>query len=388
MQKFRPGLLDELVADNRFDRLAPPRNPLDHTVGPARALRQVKQHQFTHPRNAVIARNDCHDLIRRPGDAPRKVQRVGPVRIAPVQRPLARTVGIHHHQRAQVHVHRTGIVPAAEHHLPAGQHGRMQVEILIETQLPNRAAVGFHLVQRTGPLLPVPARYGVPGRRRSKYNPPVRQVAGVETVDTLVFTSRYLPQPAAVDLDLKHLPCPPHRLREQQPVSVKVKVDLADKLAALGPIERLELAGWTNRRENGDLVVVASGLEPRVAHVIHRQAELAAATLQQHELVEIQQWIGQKRLAPGSPKTRQHVRHSFGGRLVPVVDRFQHRTPGRSEFVQTGEMLAAIGILHAERRGDILYSKTDGLDIETPQCLNRIEARGPCDHALPAHRRN
>jgi len=90
-----------------------------------------------------------------------------------------------------------------------------------------------------------------------------------------MFARRDLPQAPAVGADLEYLPTRAGRHSEEHLLGVVMQVDLANVLAALGAKNRSHLAHRMNRSQCCDLVVVACPLDPRVALVVDRQAELA-----------------------------------------------------------------------------------------------------------------
>ena len=60
----RPGIVDQLVADDRLDLLAVAGDPLHDAVGLVLAQGGVEDDQFAHPRHAVVAGDDAHELRR------------------------------------------------------------------------------------------------------------------------------------------------------------------------------------------------------------------------------------------------------------------------------------------------------------------------------------
>ena len=61
---------------------------------------RVEEHQLAHPRHAVVAADDAHELRRMAGNRPGVEERVGPVRVAAVVLHLPRAVGVHVEQQA------------------------------------------------------------------------------------------------------------------------------------------------------------------------------------------------------------------------------------------------------------------------------------------------
>jgi len=99
MEEFRPGFINELVADDGLDGLASAGNPLDDTVCFVRTFSYIQQRQFAHPRDTMIAGYNGHNLAGRTGNPSWKVERVWPIGVTSIHRPLACTVRIHYHQR-------------------------------------------------------------------------------------------------------------------------------------------------------------------------------------------------------------------------------------------------------------------------------------------------
>ena len=221
MEELRPPGAHEVVADDGHGRLAAVRDPVDDSVGLMPSLGCIQHDQLAHPVRSVIAGEDGRELVRRPGNTPREIERIGIVGIAPVDGPLQRAVGVHYHQGPKVDVHGARVVPAAEDHLAGGQHGRMEVVILVEAQLPHPRAVGIHQVDARRPLPAVPTGNRMVRGGGGEHDPPVGQVAGVEVVHALLL-ARDLPEAAAVDSNLVDLPTPPVGHGEKQPVGIEV----------------------------------------------------------------------------------------------------------------------------------------------------------------------
>ena len=80
-------------------------------------------------------------------------------------------------------MHRPRVVPPAENHLAGRQHGRMEIQVLIETQLPYVTAVGVHQIDAACALHAVPAGDRRDRGGRDENDSAIRQIAGVEIID-------------------------------------------------------------------------------------------------------------------------------------------------------------------------------------------------------------
>ncbi len=293
VQKLRPPFVNQPIRNLRFDGFIPSGNHLHDAVRFMPAPGQVDQCQPAHPRYAVVTRQYRNQFVRRTRNAARKIKRIGPVRVAAVYRPLACPVRIHYHQRTQIDVHRSAVIPPAEYNLTARQHRWMQIQILIETQLTHGPAVLIHDVHGARPLLPMPAWHRMIRSRRRKHDPPVRKIASVEVIHVLVFIPRYLAQSLAVDADLVYLPRPVLRHRKKQRIRIPVQIHLADELAPFGPVQCPHPSTLLDERQNRQFVVVPRPLNTRIALVIHGQTQLPAFAFKYNQFVEVQQRIGQ-----------------------------------------------------------------------------------------------
>ena len=144
MQKLRPRGFDEPVTDHRLDAPSMPRDALHHSFGLVPSPARIEDHQLAHPRHAVVARDDCHDLGRMSGHGPSIENGIRPHRVAAVARPLARAIGVHLKQQAGEIVGRIGVFPARIEDASAREHCGTPVVVLVETNLASAASVGAH----------------------------------------------------------------------------------------------------------------------------------------------------------------------------------------------------------------------------------------------------
>ena len=99
-------------------------------------------------------------------------------------------------------------------------------------------------------------------------------------------------QAGAVRVDLEDLPAKVGvRHGKQQPIGVEMQPHVSHETAAVGPVERGQLAVGPDRRKHGDFVGVAVRSETRVPLVVVRQSEFVRASLDEQKPVEIQERV-------------------------------------------------------------------------------------------------
>ena len=111
---------------------------------------------------------------------------------------------------------------------------------------------------------------------------------------------------------------------------------------------------------------------------------LPAAAFEQHELVEFHQRIGEQRMTANGPEPSQNIRG--GPDLRPGFG--QQSGPVFCKFAQSGKEFGSMGILHPERRGDVLYRQTNRFDVEIAQLNNWIGPLGRSPQTQPADQHN
>ena len=249
---------DDLIADDRFHLDTVAGNSLYGAVGLVPSLGRVEDHQLAHPRHAVMAGDDAHDLGRMARDGLGIEGRIRPQRVALVVLDLVRAVRVHVEQQPGEVVGAVRIFPAREEHPAIVQQRRIPIVVLVETDLPRVAAVGFHEEQVRHGVAAAHAGHALETAGRVEQDPAVGQVAGVVVIHVRLLAGRHLPQAAAVDLDLPNLPSARDLGHgKQQLVGVEVQVEVADELVALRLVKSGQLAVGTDGREDHDLVVVA-----------------------------------------------------------------------------------------------------------------------------------
>ena len=116
--------------------------------------------------------------------------------------------------------------------------------------------------------------------------------------------------PVGVELpDLPAVVAAEHR--EEHPLAVEVEVDVADEARRLRAEERRERRRRARTGERThELVVVAAARQGAVALPVLRQAELRAVALRltQQEPLEVEQRVGQQRLAPEARRSPRSPR--------------------------------------------------------------------------------
>ena len=124
VQELGPRSFDQPVADHGIHLLPVPGNPLHHPVRFAPSAGRIEQHQFPHPRHAVVAGDDRDHLGRIVRNRPGVEDRVGPHRIAGIVLHLPRAVRVHLEQQPREIVRQIRVFPAAVQHAAIVQHGR------------------------------------------------------------------------------------------------------------------------------------------------------------------------------------------------------------------------------------------------------------------------
>ena len=372
VQELRPGRVDEVVLDLRPDGLASPGDSLDGAVGLLAAAGDVEEHQLAHPRHAVVPADNADQFCGTARDRPGVEQRVGPVRVSPVDGPLLRAVGVHAEQDPVVRVRRVGVLPPLVHHPPVGEDRRAPVVLLIETQLPDpsrRAGIRAHDEQVRDARRAVDARHGDERPRRAEHDPPVGQIAGVVVVHVVVLAGRDLPQPsrrAGIRADLEHLP-PVVRAdrREQHPIAVEVQVHVADEDRILRLVERRQLPVGRRRRKHGDLVVEPAAGQHTIALPVLRQAQrrAAGAALDQQQLVHRQQRVGQQRF----PLEGQNLL-PLRDRVLPArLQRLQHVGQTPHDRIDSSQVRRPLRVAPGERRHQIAHRQAQRLGVQQRQ---------------------
>ena len=252
----------------------------------------VEDHQFAHPRHAVVACDDAGNLCRMAGHRASVEQAVGPERVAAVQRHLPRAVRVHLEEYPRIGVRQARVLPPQVHDVPVRQDRRAPVVVLVERQPADVARSGLQQVQVRHLAGAADARHADHRRRRGEHYVAVRQVARVVVAHVAVADKLQLARRAARDGHLVHAPDAfGVRRTEQHPRAVEVQVHVADEPPAAGAVERRELPAAPPVGHHGQVVVVTRLAKARVALPIGGQAEVLLAAPHDEQLLEVQQGI-------------------------------------------------------------------------------------------------
>jgi hypothetical protein len=245
--------------------------------------------------------------------------------------------------------------------------------VLLERELADAlgAALGVHDEQVGHGVAPADARHALEDPRRAEDDPPVRQVAGVVVVHVGPAAARDLPKLLAVRRQLVDLPPPVLVERaEQHPVGIEVQVHVADELAAFRPVQRRQPARRRDGRQHGDLVVIAVARQRAVALPVLRQPQAGApqAPLDHQQLAEVQQGVGQQRLALETDRLLGDARQ------LALVDAAGRRGTehGLLHGVQPPEELRPARVLGPERVGQVFDGQAEGLEVQHLQPRQRL----------------
>jgi len=394
VEELGPRVVDQVVLDERLDPLAATGNPLHHAVGLAPAAGRVEDHQLAHARVVVVAADHRHHLGRMIGDRPGIEKRVRPIGVAAHVFHLARAVRVHVEQQARVRVRRVGVLPSRVKHAPVVEHRGTPIVLLVEAELADVAPVGVHEVQRGHVRAAVHAGNPHEIRRRGEDDPAVGQVAGVVAVHVGLLAGE-LAQARAVGADLEHLPAVVAAGHgEEHPVGVEVQLDVAHEAAALGLVERGELALAAHGREHHDLVVVARLRQAGVALPVAGQAQRrrVGPALHQQQPLEIQERIGQERFSRQSGQGLLDLLALGLGGGLPLARGLLQTLQLRGQRRQPAQVLRPLGVLRSEGRHQVADRqlerlRLDGRDVLGEEIRQRaVEPAGLGTLQLPAFR--
>jgi len=394
VEELRPTVDRQAVADDRLDLLPVARDPLHRRLRLAPPLHGVEDHQLAHARVVVVAADHRHHLGRMIGDRPGIEKRVRPIGVAAHVFHLARAVRVHVEQQARVRVRRVGVLPSRVKHAPVVEHRGTPIVLLVEAELADVAPVGVHEVQRGHVRAAVHAGNPHEIRRRGEDDPAVGQVAGVVAVHVGLLAGE-LAQARAVGADLEHLPAVVAAGHgEEHPVGVEVQLDVAHEAAALGLVERGELALAAHGREHHDLVVVARLRQAGVALPVAGQAQRrrVGPALHQQQPLEIQERIGQERFSRQSGQGLLDLLALGLGGGLPLARGLLQTLQLRGQRRQPAQVLRPLGVLRSEGRHQVADRqlerlRLDGRDVLGEEIRQRaVEPAGLGTLQLPAFR--
>ena len=151
--------------------------------------------------------------------------------------------------------------------------------------------------------------------------------------------ARHLAQTVSVQTDLVNLPTAADWHREQQTIRSEIQIHLAHIAAVRRTVQRSQLPAGPQRRENGQLVVVAVLLQGRIALVVGGQAELTFFAFQHQQFVRVDQRVGQHRVPAQRGKTRLDIRFAVGDRSIQSVPTLQELGAARIPVAELGDQV-------------------------------------------------
>jgi len=241
--------------------------------------------------------------------------RGGEIRSAAPKLHLACAVRIHVEHIPRIIVGRVGVLPAEVDHAPVVVHARVPVAVLLERKLADGLGPGVDLVEVHHRLSAVFAGQALHAGGRRGYDAVLlRQVARIEPVHVVLVAGGKLAQPLAVDPNLQDGPLlVGPAAGEHQAFGVPVKLHVLDDRASGMTEQRLDVHLAAQVRQYGNFVVPAgrsrflfafpatpSPAAPRIDRRGGVRVEVAvglALATDNQQLVAVQQWVGQQRLA-------------------------------------------------------------------------------------------
>jgi len=181
-QKFGPRIVNQLVLNNRVNRFTKARYQLDGTFGFSSSLGNVEQSQFSHPGDSVMPRNNTGKLGGTARYRSGIEQTVGPIAVAAIELRLVRAIGVHVEQDSGEIMRCVDILPAEIQDATVCQEHGTPILVLLESELPNRFAVGFQTVNVADRTASVNARYTHHVCRRDEQRRTIGNVASFDVV--------------------------------------------------------------------------------------------------------------------------------------------------------------------------------------------------------------
>ena len=132
VQELRPGFVDQVIDQDRFDLLAPPPNALHGPFRLAPAPGHVEQDQLSGPGRPMMACHDARELRGVRGNRLGIEDAIRPEAAAAVVGLLPRAVGIHGEQPRAERVGDVRVFPARVEHAPVAEHRGIEVVVLVE----------------------------------------------------------------------------------------------------------------------------------------------------------------------------------------------------------------------------------------------------------------